>query len=72
MTNMIVYLEYHKDKKNFIKWERREWIDDNYQRKLIEDIKSCVDHDGDWRRINKRSNTSPFRWLLTKGEKNWH
>jgi hypothetical protein len=24
----------------------------NYQRKLIEDIKSCVDHDGDWRRIN--------------------
>jgi hypothetical protein len=25
---MIAHLEYHKDKKNFIKWERREWIDD--------------------------------------------
>jgi hypothetical protein len=25
----------------------------SYQRKLIEDTKSCVDHDGDLRRINK-------------------
>jgi hypothetical protein len=25
----------------------------NYQHKLIEDTKSCVDHDGGWRRINK-------------------
>jgi hypothetical protein len=25
----------------------------DYEHKLIEDIKSCVDHDDDWRRINK-------------------
>jgi hypothetical protein len=78
MTNMIAHLVCHIDKKNAIKWERREWIiiyasclwlswnifktwrwfiyiniAKNYQCKLIEDTKGCVDHDGDWRRINK-------------------
>jgi hypothetical protein len=28
-------------------------ISNDYQRMLIEDTKSCVDHDGDWRSINK-------------------
>jgi hypothetical protein len=46
-------LNVNKDKKNFIKEERREWIDMDFQRKLIEDTKSNEDHDSDWRRINR-------------------
>jgi hypothetical protein len=40
-------LNVNKDKKNFIKEERREWIDKDYQHKLIEDTKSSEDHDSD-------------------------
>jgi hypothetical protein len=46
IANMIAHLECHKDKKNFIKEERKERIDYDYQRELIEDTKSCVYHDG--------------------------
>jgi hypothetical protein len=39
MSNMISYIECHKKEE----FQKRDWIDHNYQCKLIEDIKSCVD-----------------------------
>jgi hypothetical protein len=46
-------------------------ITKNYKCKLIEDIKSCVDHDGDWRRINKGLTAMNHTSEKSKHE-SWH